>query len=202
MLEVQKVLFHAMLLFFVTGSIAGMLAGSVLILRPDWLIYAGRFVNRWFSTRPITLFLERMILVDRWFYRHHYVSGAFLLAGAVFTLTFFTVNFDKAHALARLYGEFAVVPAVINILLDSVVLIIILGVSFALVIGLFLLIRPSMLKGFEQESNQWISLRRGLKPFEVQYFGLDEYLIGNDKMAGVVLLCASLYTLVGLTVWL
>ena len=202
MSEVQKLLFHTMLLFFVTGSVAGMLAGTALILRPGWILYVGKFANRWISTRPITLFLERMIMVDRWFYRHHYLSGTFLLAGAIFVINFFLVRFDKAHAFAKLHHDFAIAPTAIDILLNSAVLVIISGVAFAFLISLFLLVRPSMLKGFEQESNQWISLRRGLKPLEVQCFELDEYLISNDKMAGVVLLCASLYSLVGLTIWL
>ena len=87
-------------------------------------------------------------------------------------------------------------------LLDSAVLSILLGAAFTLIISLFLLIRPSMLRGFEQGANQWISLRQALKPFEISRVGVDEYVFQNVQLAGVLLLFGSLYTLVGLTHWL
>jgi hypothetical protein len=88
------------------------------------------------------------------------------------------------------------------VLLDSTVLSILLGATFALIISLFLLIRPSMLRGFEQGANQWISLRLVLSPFEISRVGVDEYMFQNVQMAGVLLLFGSLYILVGLTTWL
>ena len=143
-----------------------------------------------------------MIKLDRWFYRHHYVSGVFLLAGAIFLIQFFTGRFDRERILTEFHRLFSIQPRLMDHLFDAAVLTILLGAAFALIISLFLLIRPSMLKGFEQGANQWISLRRALKPLEISRFGMDEFVFQNVQMTGVLLLCGSMYTLLGLTIWL
>lgn len=199
---IGKLLFHMLLLFLMVGSIAGLFAGAALVLRPAWLLHASWCVNRWIATRQVASLLERVVKVDRWFYRHHHASGMSLLAGAIFLIYFFTASFDRIRTLIGLSRVFAIPPVFTLVLLDTAVLSILLGAAFALIVSLFLLIRPSMLRGFEQGANQWISLRRALKPFEISRVGVDEYVFQNVQMAGVLLLFGSLYTLAGLTVWL
>ena len=202
MYDVNRLLLHVLILVLMTGSIAGLFAGTALVLRPAWLLHVGKFLNRWISTRPITRLLDRMVRIDRWFYRHHQVSGALMLAGAIFLINFYTGSFDKPFILDKLSHALALAPKLISFLLDSVVFTILLGAALALIISLFLLIRPSMLKDFERGANQWISLRQALKPLEVSRFGMDEFVFQNVQMTGVLMLCGSLYTLSALTIWL
>ena len=200
--DINRFLFHALLLFLMAGSITGLFAGALLVLRPAWLLFVSKRANRWIATRLATSLLERVIKVDHWVYRHHQSSGMLLLAGAIFLLYFFSGRFDKLRILAGISGQFAIPLDLSDVLLDSAVLSILLGAAFTLIISLFLLIRPSMLRGFEQGANQWISLRQALKPFEISRVGVDEYVFQNVQLAGVLLLFGSLYTLVGLTHWL
>jgi len=199
---INKILFHAMLLFLMIGSIVGVFAGAALVLRPAWLLYMSSHANRWIAMPPIASLLDQVIKVDRWFYRHHKASGISLLTGAVLLIYFITAHFDKARILISLAKTYTLPPEFTAVLLDSVVLSILLGAAGTLIISLFLLIRPSMLRGFEQGANQWFSLSHGLKPFEVSRVGVDEYVFQNVQMTGVLLLFGSLYTLAGLTIWL
>jgi cell division protein FtsW (lipid II flippase) len=77
-----------------------------------------------------------------------------------------------------------------------------LGALFAVFISLFLLLRPSMLRDFEQGANRWVSLRRGLKPLEIGRAGVDEYVFKYGRQAGILLVLGSIYTLSLLTFWL
>ena len=199
---VNKILVHALLLFLMVGSVAGLVAGVVLVLRPAWLLHVSRRANRLIAMPPITNLLDQVVKVDRWFYRHHQASGLSLLAGAVLLIYFFTARFDKVTLLAGLSGKFPIPDVFVEILLDSVVLSIMLGAAAALIIGLFLLIRPSMLRGFEQDANQWISMGRVIKPLELSRVDIDEYVFQNVQITGALLLFGSLYTLAGLTIWL
>jgi len=199
---VNTLLLHALLLFLVTGSIAGLIAGAVLVLRPAWLVRASTHANRWVATRQIDRMLEQAIKVDRWFYRHHRISGTLLLTGALFLIYFFIARFDKTAILAGLLRAYPVSPVLVDVLLDTMVLSILLGAAFTSIISLFLLSRPSMLKSFEQGANQWFSLRRALKPFEIARSGMDDYVFQNVQMTGVILLSGSIYVLSGLAVWL
>ena len=201
-MTIDRFLFHALLLFLMTGGIAGLFSGAMLVLRPEWLLRLSQHVNRWVATRRVTTLLETVVKADRWFYRHHQASGALLLGGSIFLLYFFSASFDKFHILTGLSRVYGLPLIAAEILLDSAVLSILMGAVFALIISLFMLLRPSMLRGFEQGANQWVSLRRAIKPLEISRFSVDGYVFQNVRMAGVLLLFGSLYTLAGLTVWL
>ncbi len=198
----DTLLLRALLLFLMFGSIAGLLVGAALILRPDWLLRVSKHANRWVSTRHLDRSLEQSINLDHWFYRYRLVSGILTLAGAIYSIYFFTAAFDKPGVLAALSKHYTLPSALISWLLDALVLSSLVGAVFALIVSLFLLFRPSMLRGFEHGANQWISLRRALKPLEVPRSGVDEYVFRHVRLVGVLLLLGSLYTLVGLMIWL
>ena len=198
----DTLLFRSLLLFLMLGSVAGLSVGMVLIMRPDWLLRVSKRTNQWVSTRHLDQLLERSVKLDPWFYRFRHASGILTLAGAVFLLYFFTAKFDKSAALAGLSRKFSTPPAIIGSLLDALVLSCMLGAALALIVSLFLLFRPSMLRGLEQGSNQLFSLRHSLKPLEIQRSGVDEYVFHNVRLVGVLLLFGSLYALAGLMTWL
>lgn len=191
----------ALLFFMVMAGVAGLLGGATLVMSPSWLLHASKRANRWISTRKIDHMLEQVIKVDRWFYRHHRVSGSLLLAGALFLIYFFTMRLNKVTILAELSKVAIISPAFTDALLDATVLSILLGAVFALLVSLFLLVRPSMLRGFELEANKRISLRRALRPLAIGRLGVEEYVFQNVRLAGAVLLLASLYILVGVAIW-
>jgi hypothetical protein len=55
--------------------------------------------------------------------------------------------------------------------------------------------RPSLLRGFEETANQWLSLRRAMKPMEIQRDNMDRYVQRYARQVGIFLLLGSLYTL-------
>ncbi len=197
-----EIALRTLLLFLMLGSIAGLLTGAVLIMRPDWMLRLGKYTNRWVSTRQLNRKLERKVKLDRWFYRHHQASGSLMLAGALWIIGFFTIAFDKPRSLAALSKNVVIPPALMEGLLDALVVASLTGAVFAVIISLFLLLRPSLLRGFEQGANQWLSLRRALKPLEISHSGVDEYVLGNFRLIGILLLFGSLYTLVMFVFWL
>ncbi len=112
------------------------------------------------------------------------------------------MGMDRADTLSGLVKHFNYPSYLIAGLLDALVLSALLGAVFAAFVALFLLLRPSMLREFEQGANRWISLRRALKPVEIARKGVDEYVFQHGRRVGIVLLLGSLYTLVLLTMWL
>lgn len=198
----NQMLLHALILFLTAGSLAGLLAGVTLIMRPSWMLHAAGRANLWVDTRQINRLLEHAVKIDRWFYRNHRMSGILLLAGAVFLIYFFTVRFDKHGTLAGLSRIFLLTPMVTGVLLDVLVLSILFGTAFATIVSLFMLSRPSMLREFEQGANQWLSLRRSIKPLEKKRRGMDDFVFRNVQLSGVLLLLGSLYALTGVTVWM
>ncbi|MEI7841684.1 MAG: hypothetical protein WCI39_01525 [Gallionellaceae bacterium] len=201
MITFHPILAQAFFNFLILGSIAGLAVGILLIFKPHWLERIGLFTNRWISTRQLNRALESTITLDPWIYRYNRISGGGTFLGALYVLYFFTSSLDKEAALTALSQRFHVPVSYLSGLFDPLVLIAILGATFALVISLFVYFRPSLLKNFEGKANQWVSLRKALKPLEISRSGVDELAFRHAQQVGVMLIIGSLYTLVLLTIW-
>lgn len=197
----DAVLVQSLLTFLLLGSVAGFVAGMVLLLRPEWLVRASKFGNRWVSTRQMGRSLEQPVNVDRWFYRYGRFSGMLLIAGAVYIIFSLTVRVARADLIAALIRVRWLQAAWVQPAVDTLVLLLIVGSMLALIVGLFLMFRPSLLRDLELGANQRISLRQTLKPVEVQRGNVDQLVFSNVRWAGVVLLGGSVYAFVVLLSW-
>lgn len=192
----DEILRHSLFAFLILGSVAGLLAGIALLWKPDGLLRLNTSLNRWISTRKWTRIFAHTIALDAWFYRYNRLCGTLLLAGSVYVVYFMTDIFDKAYVLKNVFNIASIPAELTDGLLDGFVLITLTGTVFVALISLFLLFRPSMLREFEFRANRTTSLRKGLKPLEMQHGNLDRYVIKHQRLAGVLILAGSLYTLV------
>lgn len=198
----DAVLLRSLILFLLLGSVTGLFAGMALLLRPEWLQRVSKFSNRWVSTRQMGRSLEQEVNVDHWFYRYGHISGTVLLAGALYILYMLTTHIVRSDILIGL-GRMHLLPqGLLEPALDTLVLVFIAGAVLALVISLFLIFRPSMLRDLELGANQNVSLRQSLKSVEVQRGNVDQLVFRNVRLVGAALLCGSLYTFVVLVFWL
>ena len=76
-----------------------------------------------------------------------------MVVGAGYMLVYFGLQFDRAAALKNL-SVYGLNHLLLDLLLQAKVLIALAGAAAALVIGLFMGLRPSLLKGVERLSNQ------------------------------------------------
>ena len=145
---------------------------------------------------------DRAIEVDHWFYRYSRISGAILLTGGMYIEFVFTAPHARDNFLSSLNSMHLLHPLLLALLLDELVLLFIAAAMLAILLSLFLVFRPSMLKDIELRANKRLSLRSTLKPAEMQHAELDLLLFRHYRLAGLLLLCGSLYTLLGLGFWL
>lgn len=199
---VEALLLRSTVLFLMLGSLAGLVVGTLLLWSPQRLRAVGSLLNRWISTRHLDQTLDRSVAIDPWFYRHHRTSAWLILLASAYIIYSFTVGLDRASAVIGLSRRFYLPEGLVGGLLDAMALSALLGALLAVFVSLFLLLRPSMLRDFEQGANRWISLRRGLKPLEIGRGGADEYVFKYGRQAGILLVLGSLYTLSLLTFWL
>ena len=199
---IESLLLRSAVLFLLAGSFAGLTVGALLLWQPQRLREANGIFSRWISTRHFNQLLDRIVQFDRWVYRYSRVSAVTLILASGYILYYFTVRLDRPSAIIGLSRRFALPSSLVGGLLDALVLCVLLGALLALFVSLFLLRRPSLLKDFEQGANQWISLRRALRPLELPREGVDEYVFKFGPQAGILLVLGSLYTLALLTIWL
>ncbi len=189
--QVDILLWRSLVIFLLIGALTGITVSVLLLFRPDLMARVNAVANRWISMRHIDRWLDRSISIERWFYRHHRLMGPLLIIGAAYILAYFGLLFDRTRALL---GLSAYVPnrLLLDGLLQALVLFALIGGTVALFIGLAVWLRPSLLRGVESESNQWLSSRRVTKVLEVQHDQVDRFVEHHARQVGWLLLLGSL----------
>ena len=197
---VYMFLWRDLAMFLLFGAFLGMSLGLLLIYRPQLLGAVSRVGNSWISTRHISRVLDHSISIEQWLYRHHRPLGIVVILGAVYILAYFGLLFDKAAALQQLTRY---VPTVLlDIMLDVLVLTSLLGGATALIAGLFIWLRPSLLRGVEKEANLWVTSRKATKVLDVQHGEVDIFVAHHARQVGWLLLLGSIYLFFAMFRWL
>jgi hypothetical protein len=198
--SVKNLLWHDLAIFLLLGALLGILLGSLLIAKPRIVERLNRLANRWVSTRNISRWLDHSISIEHWFYHRHRAIGLIIVAGAIYILIYFGMLFDKAYTLERLSGNF---PAqLLDGLIDALVLGSLIGGAVALIVGLFLWLRPSLLRGMEDEVNLWVSTRRVTRMLDVPHGQMERFIARHAQRMGWLLLLASIYLFFIMFRWL
>ncbi len=185
-------LWRALAIFLLIGALMGVAVALLLIFQPQLMARVNRVANRWISTRHLSQLMDRSIRIERWFYRHHRSMGLLLILGAGYILVYFGWRFNKAIAVQS-FASFVPNKLLLDGLLQAVVLFALIGGAVALLVGLAVLLRPSLLRSIESESNQWVSSRRATKVMDVQHNQVDLFVDRHAQRVGWLLLVGSSY---------
>lgn len=194
-------LWRALAIFLLLGALMGVAVSLLLIFKPPLMARVSRVANRWISTRHLSQLMDRSIRIERWFYRHHRPMGLLLILGAGYMLVYFGWRFDKAIAVQS-FASFVPNKLLLDGLLQAVVLFALIGGAVALLVGLAVLLRPSLLRSIESESNQWVSSRRATKVLDVQHKQVDRFVERHAQRVGCLLLAGSSYLFFAMFRWL
>ncbi len=192
---VADLLWRALSTFLLIGALMGVCLALLLIFQAKLLPRINGVANRWVSMRRISLWVDRSIRTERWFYRHHGLVGPLVVAGAGYMLLYFGWRLDQTATL-RALGAVIANQRLASAVLQALLLMALIGAVLALLIGLVYWIRPSLLRGFESKANQWVSSRQATKAVDVSHDQVDLFVAQHAKRVGWLLLVASLYLFV------
>ncbi len=183
------------LIITVGGCIIAILMALILFFLPDVYLLVSQRLNKWVSTRQSLKPMEIPRRQERHIYRHHRLFGLLVTIGAVYTLSYFMLDYDPQRIQKTLQQHVSLKPIILEWLLEAGSIMLMLTNLFVLVIGVIVLIRPSLLKNFEAWSNKWVSTRHASRVLDQQYAGLDRFTLQHPRLMGGLLLLASLYVL-------
>lgn len=184
-------LWRDLAIFLLICTPLGVVISLLLIVRPQLMERFNRMASRWISARHLNQFLDRSISIEHWFYRHHSVFGAVVMSGSLYIFVYFGIQFDKPYALQHL--NWRIPPQLIAGLLDALVLSSLTGATVAFMVGLFLWLRPSLLRGIEMGANQWVSSRKAIKMLEIPRDQAENFIALHAQRIGWLLLLGSIY---------
>lgn len=199
--HIDIILWRTLAIFLLMGALMGMAVSLLLIFKQHLIARVNRVANRWVSMHHISRWMDRSIRIERWCYRHHRPLGLLLTLGGGYILVYFGWRFDKTTAMQS-FSSLVPNQLLLDTLLQALVLFELIGGVFALLVGLVVWLRPSLLRGVEKASNQWLSLRHITEVLDVQHNQVDLFVERHAQRVGWLLLASSSYLFVAMFLWL
>lgn len=190
------------LIVTIGGCVLAMLLGLLLLLAPTAYLAISLRLNKWVSTRRSMRPMEIPRNQEALLYRHHRLFGLLIVTGAIYTLNYFLLDYDRQLAFNTLLKELKIEAFTLDWALDAVMFFLMLGNVFVLIIGSVIFIRPSLLKGVEAWGNTWVSTRHTTRFLDNSYSGVDSVTARHPRFVGGFLLLGGLYVLGMLGVYL
>lgn len=171
------------------------LLGILMILIPAKIHLFGQKMNVWVSTESAFDKAEQPHYLERFFYRYHHVIGLFVIAGAGFCLYTFLVGQELQVLMSKMPALNAN-QVVSEWLYESIYYFLILANAVCFVLGIFILARPSTLKGVEAISNKWISNKAIADRLNSKQEIPEHVLPGNMRLFGIFVVVGGMYMVV------
>lgn len=174
------------------GALFALPVGVGLLFAPHRLAKAAFMLDRWVSLERLLQRLEKNHRLERYFYRHHKRFGLFLAVSAAYNL-----YFQATYPAARLGALFSTGrhAELAHWLLTSAWWTLLAGNAVALLVGLTVFRRPSLLKGVEAIANRWVGDEPLNLALDRSHFGVQRTLYRHRQLTGLVIVGAALYIL-------
>jgi len=141
---VVGVLGPALLVALVAGAALGLVIGILLLVDSERVLRWNAYMNRWISTGNAFSVLDRPRDIKRLVYHWHRVVGLLVVAGALYSVSVLAFGFGT-EPLVRSFRDLAS-PTTLRLTVDSLKIFLIAGNVAAILAGLILCFRPSLLK--------------------------------------------------------
>src|SRR5690349_6944315 len=144
---------QGLLVALMVGLLLALFVGGLLLARPQALFVLNARLSRWVDTRTTLGKLDQPHHIERFLYRHHRILGIMIVAGAGFVLWRWAFYYERSELLAAIGTRWQArgldwIPAALETALVALH-------GLILMVGVLVMIRPSLLKGLERTANHW-----------------------------------------------
>lgn len=170
--------------------------GLALMIVPQRVMKSGNFLNTWVSTNGFFSFVNAPRYQERFIYRHHRIFGSVITVITVSTLYMLAFYTSRANVLAGInaFAQGAFYQWLFVILYN---ILLILN-ALALLTGIVVFIRPSLLKRLEQWGNRWVNTNNKLEQFDKVYDIPEDVLPGKPRWFGLFVCLGAAYIMYNL----
>lgn len=193
---VATVLWQCALLALLVGLGLAALVGALLLFAPRGAARLNAGLSRTVDTNAWLRRLDASFNIEARIYRHHRIAGAAICLGALYVLLAWPAMFRHEQAMG------ALIPAVrdpaLGWLASAAGAIVLVLHATVFLLGLVMIVRPSLLKPVERFGNRWISAEPLGAALDRSFDGPERRLWRRPRLAGLVILGASLFCLLRL----
>lgn len=186
---------QGLLLSLALGLLLSVMVGLLMLTAPRELFSINASWSRWIDTTGSFKALDTPHPLERFFYQHHRVLGTLIVLGAGFVLWQWMFAYQRSGLFGMLGARWA--RPELNWIIAAGEWIVVGLHALILLIGLVILIRPSLLKNLENQTNRWHKAG-DTQRLDARHTGLEERMALHPRIAGFLLLLASTWCLSGL----
>ena len=191
-----SVLGQALYILLLLGVALGLLVGILLLIDSQRVLRWNAYLNRWISTGESLRVLDQPHDLNRIVYRGHRILGLVVLAAALYALDVLVFNI-QTRPLVHIFRDLAN-PATLQLFAESVRWFLVAGNVLAILVGMILVLRPSLLKGVEGWTDRRYSPRLSIPNLDEPRYQPDEFVRAHLRLAGIVAAGGSLFALLSL----
>lgn len=188
----QEILQQALGIVFYIGTATAVVVGLLALVAPGKAIALNASLGRGYRVPAVQQSANRTYRVERLFYRHHRIAGTLLILVSSFFFYSLWARFGLA-ASVRLFSDGLGSGILAEVLITSAIVLLALGNAVALVLGVVVLLRPSLLKRLESWTNRWISIEAAAEQLNRRRGTVDALFARWPRRVGVVLLLGGIY---------
>ena len=191
-----SVLGQALYILLLLGVALGLLVGILLLIDSQRVLRWNAYLNRWISTGESLRVLDQPHDLNRIVYRGHRILGLVVLAAALYALDVLVFNI-QTRPLVHIFRDLAN-PATLQLFAESVRWFLVAGNVLAILVGMILVLRPSLLKGVEGWTDRQYSPRLSSPNLDEPRYQPDEFVRAHLRLAGIMAAGGSLFALLSL----
>ena len=195
---IVSVLWPVLYVLILLGAGVGLVVGVMLLIDSARVMQWNAYLNRWISTENAARALDQSRDVKHFVYRRHRVVGLLVIAGSLFALDVLAFGLRTTPLLRALrpLGN----PTALALVVDSTRVFLVSGNIAALIAGVILCFRPSLLKGVESWADRQFSTPLPNKSLDEPNYRPDAFVRDHPKLVGALVAAGSVFILASLGV--
>ena len=190
------ILGQVLYILILLGAALGLVIGVMLLVDSARVMQWNAYLNRWISTENAARVLDQSRDVKRFVYRRHRLVGLLVIAGALFALDVLAFGLHTTPLL-RVFRNLGN-PTALALAVDSVRVFLISGNIVAVVAGVVLCFRPSLLKGVESWADRQYLSPLPSKSLDEPIYRPDAFVRDHPKLVGALVAAGSVFILASL----
>jgi hypothetical protein len=193
---IVSILWPVLYVLILLGAGLGLVVGVMLLIDSARVMQWNAYLNRWISTENAARVLDQSRDVKHFVYRRHRVVGLLVIAGSLFALDVLAFGLRTTPLLRALrpLGN----PTALALFVDSMRVFLVAGNIAALIAGVILCFRPSLLKGVEAWADRQFSTPLPNKSLDEPNYRPDAFVRDHPKLVGALVAAGSVFILASL----
>ncbi|MFT4579254.1 MAG: hypothetical protein ACI9UO_002088 [Nitrospinales bacterium] len=200
---VYEILIESGLIFAFLLVIGAFVYSAMILLKPQQALKLNAKFNSWFSTEKADSAIDKHIDTNEWMLKNRWWVGSLFLVGAGITLKYLLKDFDANQFISLvIQPSTQSTQAFSEIIIVSIHWFLIFTSAAGVLACLAFLVNPESFQRFSTKLDKHYSTESIKKEADTVYTAVDDWVIKNHIIIGLVLFLGSTYLMVLLSAML